>query len=55
MTFASETAKYGEPEIQLSAAPPAVVMRWIVGFRKERELLYSGDIIDTEEARESDW
>ncbi len=50
MTFAFETAKYGDPEIQFSGVSPTVVMQWIVGFRRERVLLYSGDIIDTEEA-----
>jgi enoyl-CoA hydratase len=50
VTFASETAKFGEPEIRFSTSPPALVMPWIVGLKKARELLYTGDLIDAEEA-----
>jgi len=50
VTFASETAKFGEPEIRFSAAPPALIMPWLVGLKKARELLYTGDLIDAEEA-----
>ncbi len=50
ITFASETAKFGEPEIRFSASPPAVVMPWLIGLKKARELLYSGDSIDAQEA-----
>ncbi len=50
ITFASETAKFGEPEIRFSTAPPALVMPWLVGLKKARELLYTGDMIDAEEA-----
>lgn len=50
ITFASETAKFGEPEIRFSASPPAVIMPWLVGLKKARELLYTGDYIDAQEA-----
>lgn len=50
ITFASETAKFGEPEIRFANSPPAVVMPWIVGLKKARELLYTGDMIDADEA-----
>jgi enoyl-CoA hydratase len=50
VTFASETAKFGEPEIRFSTSPPALIMPWIVGLKKARELLYTGDLIDAEEA-----
>ena len=50
ITYASETAKFGEPEIRFSAVPPAIVMPWVIGLRHARELLYSGDIIDANEA-----
>lgn len=50
ISYASETAKFGEPEIRFSAVPPAVVMPWVTGLRHARELLYSGDIIDADEA-----
>ena len=50
VTFASENARFGEPEIRFSTSPPAVVMPWIVGLKKARELLYTGDIIEADEA-----
>ncbi|MDP7344250.1 MAG: enoyl-CoA hydratase/isomerase family protein [Alphaproteobacteria bacterium] len=50
VTFASETAMFGEPEIRFSAAPPVVVMPWLIGLKKARELLYSGELIDADEA-----
>ena len=50
VTFASDTARFGEPEIRFSTAPPMVVMPWTIGLKKSRELLYTGDYIDAEEA-----
>lgn len=50
ITFASETAQFGEPEIRFSTSPPALVMPWTVGLKKARELLYTGDIIPAQEA-----
>ncbi len=50
VTFASENAIFGEPEIRFSSSPPALIMPWLVGLKKARELLYTGDLIDAEEA-----
>lgn len=50
VTIAARNAKFGEPEIRFSTSPPAVVMPWIIGLKKARELLYTGDMIDAEEA-----
>ena len=50
VTFASETAMFGEPEIRFSTAPPVAVMPWVVGLKKARELLYTGELIDAAEA-----
>jgi len=50
ITYAAQTAKFGEPEIRFSTAPPAVIMPWLVGLKKARELLYTGDMIDADEA-----
>src|SRR3954449_3451170 len=46
LTVAADDAQFGEPEIRYSQAGPAIVMPWIVGFKKARELLYFGDTID---------
>ncbi|MGH6720240.1 MAG: enoyl-CoA hydratase/isomerase family protein, partial [Alphaproteobacteria bacterium] len=50
VTFAADNATFGEPEIRFSTAPPALIMPWIVGLKKARELLYTGDLIDAHEA-----
>jgi enoyl-CoA hydratase/carnithine racemase len=50
ITFAADNATFGEPEIRFSTAPPALIMPWIVGLKKARELLYTGDLIDAHEA-----
>lgn len=52
VTIASDNSRFGEPEIRFSTSPPAVIMPWIVGLKKARELLYTGDLIDAEEARQ---
>jgi enoyl-CoA hydratase len=50
ITFTSETGQFGEPEIRFSTAPPVLIMPWIVGLKKSRELLYTGDTVDAREA-----
>lgn len=50
ITIASDNAQFGEPEIRFSTAPPVVVMPWLIGLKKARELLYTGDLIDAQEA-----
>lgn len=46
LTVAADNALFGEPEIRFSDAGPAIVMPWIIGYKKARELLYFGDSID---------
>jgi enoyl-CoA hydratase/carnithine racemase len=50
ITIAADNALFGEPEIHFSNVGPAIVMPWIIGFKKARELLYLGDMIDAETA-----
>jgi enoyl-CoA hydratase len=52
MTIAADNAQFGEPEVRFSDVGPAVVMPWIVGFKKARELLYFGDSVDANTAME---
>jgi enoyl-CoA hydratase len=52
LTIAAEDAQFGEPEIRFSDAGPAIVMPWIIGLKKARELLYMGDMIDAKTALE---
>ena len=41
---------FGEPESRFSQTGPGFVMPWIIGFKKARELLYLGDMIDARTA-----
>ena len=50
LTIAAEDAQFGEPEIRFSTVGPALVMPWIIGLKKARELLYFGDTIGAQEA-----
>lgn len=50
LTIAADNAVFGEPEIRFSDVGPAVVMPYIIGHKKARELLYFGDTIDAETA-----
>jgi enoyl-CoA hydratase/carnithine racemase len=50
LTIAAETAQFGEPEILHSQAGPGILMPWIIGPKRARELLYFGDRIDAPEA-----
>jgi enoyl-CoA hydratase len=51
ITIAADNALFGEPEVRFSDVGPAIVMPWLVGYKKARELLYLGDMIDAEEAQ----
>jgi enoyl-CoA hydratase len=50
LTIAADNAHFGEPEVRFSAVGPAIVMPWIIGYKKARELLYFGDTIDAQQA-----
>jgi enoyl-CoA hydratase/carnithine racemase len=52
LTIAADNALFGEPEIRFSSVGPAIVMPAIIGYKKARELLYFGDTIDAETARD---
>jgi enoyl-CoA hydratase len=54
MTIAADDAQFGEPEILFSQVGPAVLMPWIVGHKRARELIYFGDRIDAKRAHEID-
>ncbi|NWQ43413.1 enoyl-CoA hydratase/isomerase family protein [Bacillus sp. EB106-08-02-XG196] len=49
VAVAADTAIIGEPEIRFGAAPPTLMMPWIVGMRKAKELLFTGDSVDAQE------
>lgn len=50
----SEDAKFGAPEIRTGGPYIPAVWPWVVGMTKARELLYTGNLIDAEEAKRLD-
>lgn len=50
LTIAAEDAQFGEPEVQIGTGPVTLMMPWIIGLKKTKELLYTGDLIPAEEA-----
>lgn len=50
LTIAADDAQFGEPEIRFSNVGPVMVMPWIIGLKRARELLYLGDPIDAKTA-----
>ncbi len=52
LTIAADDAKFGEPEVRFSHLGPLMVMPWIIGLKRARELLLFGDMIDAKTALE---
>src|SRR5687767_7008692 len=50
LTIAADDAVFGEPEIRFSNVGPALVMPFVIGLKRARELLYLGDTIDAQTA-----
>lgn len=51
LTVCSEDARFGEPEIRFGSGVVTMVMPWVLGARKAKELLFTGeDRIDAAEA-----
>ena len=50
LIVAAEGTKLGEPEIRYGSAPVTLLMPYLIGQKKTRELLLTGDLIDALEA-----
>jgi enoyl-CoA hydratase len=50
LIVAGEDARLGEPEIRFGSAPVTLLMPFVIGQKKTRELLLTGDLIDAREA-----
>lgn len=50
LTLAAADAEFGEPQILFKSAPPYAIMPWVIGMKKSKELLFTGDRIGAEEA-----
>src|SRR5256885_7467024 len=46
LTIAADDAQFGEPEIRFSNVGPALIMPFVIGLKRARELLYLGDPLD---------
>jgi enoyl-CoA hydratase len=50
LIVAAEGTRLGEPEIRYGSAPVTLLMPYLVGQKKTRELLFTGDLVDAAEA-----
>ena len=50
LTLAADTATFGEPEIRFSSGSEFPLFPWVVGMKKAKELILTGDTIDAIEA-----
>ena len=50
LIVAAEDAQLGEPEIRFGSAPVTLLMPYLIGQKKTRELLMTGDLVDGHEA-----
>ncbi len=50
LAIAADTAKFGEPEVRHNSGPPVLIMPWLLATRDVRWLMYTGDLVDAEEA-----
>ena len=50
LTIAADNAVFGEPEIRFSNVGPAMIMPFVIGLKRAREILYFGDPIDAQTA-----
>lgn len=49
-TIAAESAQFGEPEIQFQSASPFNIMPWVIGMKRTKEILLTGDRFSAQEA-----
>jgi enoyl-CoA hydratase/carnithine racemase len=53
LTIAARETVFGEPEIRYGSPATAGLMPWLIGMKRARELIYMGDLLTAEEAREA--
>lgn len=54
LRICAEDAKFGAPEIRTGGPYIPAVWPWVIGMTKARELLYTGNLIDADEAKRLD-
>lgn len=50
MIVAADDARFGEPEIRYGSGPVTLLMPFLIGQKKTNELLFTGDVVDAQEA-----
>ena len=50
LIVAADDAQLGEPEIRFGSAPVTLLMPFLLGQKKTRELLFTGDLVTADEA-----
>ena len=50
LAIAADTARFGEPEVRHDSGPPTLMMPWLISSRDTRWLMFTGDLVDAEEA-----
>lgn len=50
LTIAAESAQFGEPEVQFQSVPSFFIMPWIVGMKKAKEIMLTGERMDARAA-----
>lgn len=50
LAIAAKSARLGEPEVRHNSGPPALMMPWLLATRDVRWLMYTGDLVDADEA-----
>jgi enoyl-CoA hydratase len=50
LIVAADDARLGEPEIRFGSAPVTLLMPFLIGQKRTRELLLTGDLVDAHEA-----
>jgi enoyl-CoA hydratase/carnithine racemase len=50
LAIAADDAQFGEPEIRFSNVGPALILPFVIGWKRAREILYFGDPIDARTA-----
>ena len=50
LAISAQSCKFGEPEVRHNSGPPSLMMPWLIPTRHVRWIMYTGDLIDAEEA-----
>lgn len=51
ITIAEEGARLGEPQIRHGYGPPVLLMPWTVGIKWAKDLLFTGDLLEANDAK----